>query len=325
MQALVKAICQKEGIDAQEIQPLTGGQVNQVFRVNQAHVVRLGGRDGAYERLYHETELLRAFAGKIPVARVEAFGELDGQAYQIQQWLPGQKLYLVWNQLSPAGQEKVAEQLATCMQVMSQMTFPSFGAPREGPQRYATWSDYLSQKFTTTLAEIRDLNLRMAPGFVEMAQEYFDAHRQVLQEGTPTLVHSDLTLVNILVEGENISAILDFEFAMQAPADYELWAIEAFCMYPNDWAEEDHEVFCTAHFAGFCQLLQKHAPALFATPHLRERLNLYHLDATLGSYLAWRKSNLANLPPERMAAKEFYMARITNFIFRHGIRLFSDA
>jgi len=55
---------------------------------------------------------------------------------------------------------------------------------------------------------------------------------------------------------------------------------------------------------------------------VRERLNLYHIESALSSYLAWRKDNLSTIPPDRMAAKEFYTARITNFMFRHGVRMF---
>ncbi len=92
--------------------------------------------------------------------------------------------------------------------------------------------------------------------------------------------------------------------------------MEAFCLYPNDWAEEINEVYCTADFASFIPLLRRHYPALFEIAHLRTRVNLYQLASALSSYLAWRKDNLSTIPPERMAAKEFYMARITNFIFR---------
>jgi hypothetical protein len=98
--------------------------------------------------------------------------------------------------------------------------------------------------------------------------------------------------------------------------------MESFCLYPNDYAEDENEVFCTADFASFIPLLRKHYPALFETPHLRERVNIYHLEAALSNYLAWRKDNLSTIPPDRMAAKEFYMARTTNFIFRHGARMF---
>ncbi|RPJ50093.1 MAG: hypothetical protein EHM21_05700 [Chloroflexi bacterium] len=137
-----------------------------------------------------------------------------------------------------------------------------------------------------------------------------------------------MTLVNILAEngGEallpKVSAILDFELARQAPADYELQAIEAFCLYPNDWAEEGNEVFCTADFANLIPLLRKHYPALFEIRDLRERLNIYHVYDALHSYLEWRKANLSTIPPERMAAKHFYMGRFWNILYDAGARMF---
>jgi hypothetical protein len=162
----------------------------------------------------------------------------------------------------------------------------------------------------------------MIPGFIEMAVDYFEEHKHVLQDGTPTLVHSDMTLVNILAENGKLTAILDFEFALQAPADYELQAIEAFCLYPNDWSEEDNMVYCTADFANLIPLIRKHYPELFAIPNLRERLDVYHVYRALSSYLEWRKANLSMIPPERMAAKQFYMGRVWNILYDAGARMF---
>jgi Ser/Thr protein kinase RdoA (MazF antagonist) len=159
---------------------------------------------------------------------------------------------------------------------------------------------------------------------LELAEDYFVTHKHVLEGGAPALLHGDLTMINILVNGGNISALIDFEYAMMAPVDYELWAMEAFCLYPNDYAEEDREIFSTADFAGFFPLLRKYYPELFETPNLRRRMNLYQIDAGLSSYVAWRKDNLQRYPPEKMAAKEFYLARISNFVFEHGVRMFYE-
>lgn len=322
MENLVRAICQKEGLDSRDIRVMSGGQVNQVFRVGGEIIIRIGAREDAFQRLKYETDLLQSLAGIIPVPKVYAFGQQEGFVYQIQQFIPGQKLYLVWKGLQPAVQENIAAELAAYLNVIHSRAGSYFGSGRPDTQRYATWADFLTDKFAHTLDQYQALGIRMAPGFVELAVNYFDQHKHVLQEGLPTLVHGDLSLVNILVDQGSISAILDFEYSMQAPFDYELWVLEAFCLYPNDWAEEDLEVFCTADFAGLFPLLQKHYPAVFQTPYLRERMNLYHLDATLGSHLSWLKANLDTIPPDRMASKEFYMSRITNFIFKHGARMF---
>ncbi len=66
---------------------------------------------------------------------------------------------------------------------------------------------------------MRQLNIQMVPGYIEMAVNYFEENKQVLEESVPALIHGDLTMVNILVDQGKISAILDFEYSMQAPID----------------------------------------------------------------------------------------------------------
>lgn len=320
---IVKSICRKEGILYKAIVLLGGGQVNTVFLVDGKYILRIGAREDAGQRLERETILIQNLAGQIPVAKVLAFGHEQGFFFQVQQYMPGQKLYAIWKNLSADEQYTIAAELASSLKVLHSVKFTDFGNSQPGSQQYATWIDYLTDQYHNTVAEIRDLNIRMVPGFIEMALDYLEEHKHVLQGGDPTLVHSDLNLGNILAENGKITAILDFEFAMQAPADYELQAIEAFCLYPNDWMEEGNAVYCSADFASLIPLIRTHYPALFKVPNLRERLNVYHVYNALSSYLAWRKANLTTIPPERMAAKEFYMGRFWNFLYNAGARMFT--
>jgi len=322
MEQIVKAICRKESIPCQTLRVLTGGQVNAVFLVDGNYVVRIGAREDAAQRLAHETDLLQRLAGHVPVANVLAFGQAQGVDYQIQAYVRGEKLQAVWRTLTVAAQDSIAAELAASLKYLHSTCYHDFGERTQGSPRDVAWSNYLVDKFHNTINELRDLKIQMVPGMVEMAIDYFEAHKHVLQDGVSTLVHGDMTLVNILVHQGKVAAILDFEYALQAPADYELLAMEAFCLYPNDWAEEGHETFCTADFANLIPLIRKHYPELFAIRNLRERLNVYHVYAALSSYLGWRKANLNTIPPERMAAKGFYMGRITNILWDHGARMF---
>ena len=322
MENLVTTICAKEGLTGREIHALSGGQVNQVYLIDDEYVLRIGAREDALQRLTRETELLRSLANKIPVPKILAFGQQDGSVYQIQQFLPGQKLISVWKDLSPHVQEKLAAELAAYLKTLHSMPLSSSGFASQDSKQCGTWLELISGWFQRTLGEIEQLKIQMAPGFIELALNYFDENSQVLEGSVPALIHGDLTMVNILVDQGKISAILDFEYSMQVPIDYELWVMEAFCLYPNDWAEEMDEFYCTADFASFIPLLHKHYPELFEIPHLRTRVNIYQLESALSSYLAWRKDNLSTIPPERMAARDFYMSRITNFINRHGVRMF---
>ena len=323
-ETLVAQICRQAGLPAGNIQVLTGGQVNQIFLVDTQYVVRLGMREGAFHRLQAETEILQSLAGRVPVPRIYAFGQYQDRVYQVQQYLPGRKLYTLWKDLPALTQETIAAELAEYLKIIHTTTYASFGYACQDTRRYPTWSGMLSEHFQQTVDEIERIQLRLVPGFLDMAREYFDQHRHVLEYGQPRLVHGDISMMNILVHDGHVSALLDFEYAMQAPIDRELFVMEAFCIYPNDYADADNEICSTADFANFIPLLRKHYPALFDVPHLRERVNLYHLESTLSGHLDWRKDNVATIPYDRMAAKEFYMARITNFIFRHGVRMFYE-
>jgi aminoglycoside phosphotransferase (APT) family kinase protein len=312
----------KYGLACGAIEVLGGGQINAIFRVDGVYVVRIGAGNDAAGRLEREAILLQNLDGRIPVPKLIASGEESGFYYQLQGFVPGKKLYQVWREYNSETQDSLAAELAAALRTLHSAGFPSFGETRPESKAYAAWGSYLTEKFYATLQEICDLRIRMFPGFIEMAVEYFEENRSVLEGGTPCLVHSDMNLGNLLVDQGKIAALLDFEFALHAPADYELQVIEAFCLYPNDWAEEGNEIFCTADFANLIPLLRRHYPELFAIRNLRRRLDLYHIYSALNSYLAWRKANLSTIPPERMAAKNFYLGRITNILWDHGARLF---
>ncbi len=126
---LVKAICHKEGLHFQEVKPLSGGQINSVFQIDDRFVIRIGARDGAFERLKCETEIIHSISNEAPVPRIVAFGLQDGSVYQIQQFVHGQKLHHVWNSLPPAAQDKVAAELASYLRIFHRKRFSDFGPP----------------------------------------------------------------------------------------------------------------------------------------------------------------------------------------------------
>ena len=199
MENIVRKICQKEGINGRNIQVLSGGQVNSVFLIDCEYVVRIGSREDAFQRLKHETELIQSLIREIPVPRIYAFGQQDGFVYQIQQYVPGQKLYSIWKNLRLNEQENIVAELVDYLKILHKRTFPYFGYAYEDTQKYESWSFFLSEKFKQTLDEINALHIRMVPGFLELAVNYFEEHKYVLQDGVPVQLHGDLSLVNVLI------------------------------------------------------------------------------------------------------------------------------
>ena len=83
-------------------------------------------------------------------------------------------------------QENLVAELAGYLQTLHSSIFPHFGYARPNSQPYTSWEGFVSDQFKKTLDEISTLNIRIVPGFLEMASNYFEEHKHVLQAGAPT-------------------------------------------------------------------------------------------------------------------------------------------
>lgn len=314
----VEEVCRREGINIQSIKPLQGGQINQVFLVNNSYVIRIGSGDAAFERLRQETILLQSLESQICVPKVYSFGQFGDSVYQIQGFVRGQKLHRIWKNLPPEQKDQIIEDLGSCLKLLHQRTSTGYGR-LSGGKMVHTWLEFCEHHLGATLDELKAYRIKLDPAIVELIQERFARDKEWLREGPPSLIHRDLWLGNILAEGGKITAILDFEFSMYAPVDYELLLVEEFCLYPNDYAEDGNEVYSAADFSDYLMLLKKHYPGLFVFQNLRKRLDLYHLDYALSSYLEWRKTQ----PEDFVETYPLHAtAKALNFLFEHGTRMF---
>ena len=319
MKNLVRKICRQENLKVDVIRPLSGGQVNAVYLIDQQFVVRVGTRDYTFERFKQEVRLFEKLAPEVPVPRVVACGRHQGVPYQIQHVVPGQPMHRLWNRLSKLEKEAVVSEFVSYLRVIHGQTDSRYGPVYRPDASSDSWLDYCERGFRATLRDLGQLSIDLPPDLLELATDYVDQHKHNLAGGRAVQVHGDLWPGNILINDGKISAILDFEFSIQAPRDYELLLVEQFCLYPNDYAEEDNEIFCAADFSDFFQLLSEHYVELFQTPHLRQRLNIYHIMYGLRSYVSWRKTQPAErklgfpIPPA---------AKVLNFVFDNGVRMF---
>ncbi|MEZ4663837.1 MAG: aminoglycoside phosphotransferase family protein [Caldilineaceae bacterium] len=114
-----------------------------------------------------------------------------------------------------------------------------------------------------------------------------------LDESAETvLIHGDLHFDNILWDGQNIAAILDFEKAFYAPPEVELDLFLRYCAFPQLFVQEEYEHL--THAADYDHVPFWFAdayPGLFQVDHLVERLRMYSL--------AYDLSLLRQFPPKQ--------------------------
>ena len=318
MEDVIAAICKNEAIYPHSITPLSGGQVNQVYLINESLILRIGGRGDAYQRFSRETRIIQDLQNQIPIAGITAFGVYENWVYQIQPYVVGEKLFRVWNGLAGKKKDDLIRQLTTCMRTLHAMQFPAFGNAYDPNNTQTSWPAYFDHLFNQTLQDFRTHHLPFPADLFIDVEQFYDKNKHYLQEDTPCLVHADLAPGNILVNDGHITAILDFEYAMAAPREYELVVIEQFCMYPGDYTEQEFEIYNVTDFADYFQRIRRFYPEVFASPHLRQRIDLYAIVSGIHSFFEWGKEH----PGMSADARMHPVARVANFMVRNGVRLF---
>ena len=192
----------------QEIEPLSGGQIGQVYRVRLANGAPLVVKfdDSAQPRLDIEGAMLRYLVdhSTLPVPAV-----IFCQPHLlVMEWLPGQSRF------SPQAEEDAAQHLAA----LHDVTAPTFGFPyttligaliQPNPQM-ESWLDFFREQRINHLAQLGVELGRLPQSFVPRLDRLNDQLDKWLAEPErPSLIHGDVWTSNVLAENGRITAFLD--------------------------------------------------------------------------------------------------------------------
>jgi len=316
---VLATICAREDLDASSARVVHGGQINRVYVVEERYVVRVGSGPEANRRLCTEADLLATLAGRVPVPTVHAIGSCGEVTYQIQGLIEGWPLHHVWLSLTQEEKGRLIAELVGYLRTLHGISRAGFGPAADPLGRTSSWATYCEEVLNHSRADLVARGVGVPDALWDRVAEHWDEHRTSLEGGRACLVHGDVWPGNVLVRDGHVVGLLDLELAMHAPADYELLLIEQFCLYPNDFAEGDREVYTTGDFGDLARLLRAHYAELFDVPRLRERLDLYHLLYAMEAYLSWLIST-GQSGAGRLAVP--LVSKLSNFVHAHGARIF---
>ncbi|HEV2126511.1 MAG TPA: phosphotransferase, partial [Chloroflexota bacterium] len=118
---------------------------------------------------------------------------------------------------------------------------------------------------------------------VEAAEAYYVAHRTALAYGVgPRLIHGDLHLANVIVDGGRVSGLVDWEWAGGGEPDVDLAHLVRWAWFPAHPAEEalGPLVGAEQYLPLIPALLEAYAE-IGSLPRLWERLTIYEIEYDL--------------------------------------------
>jgi hygromycin-B 4-O-kinase len=249
------------GAPARRIRAQGGGLTNSVFLVDGiegSFVIRM---DPSIEKLaeYRKERWAIDHARRldIPAPRVIAVGATPaGISWMLSRRVPGR----------PASErvdtQPVLRQLGQYVRKLHDTTLDRFGNARDAATEGQSWGEFLQREFAlaTRLEQLQSLGFIDGAGALRVAEvvQRLGAGRE------PRLNHGDLRLKNVLVdEAGRISAIIDWEFALAAPAPE--WDL---ALALHDLSVDEKDAFVDGYGLG-------HEELVSATPMLAA-LNMLH-------------------------------------------------
>lgn len=248
---------------------------NEVW-LTPTHVVRVNRRPN--QRLRREAILGPSLPAEIGYPIVVAYGGRMGADYLILKRVSGEPLAHCWPSMTGGQRREAVRQLASKMKRLHMTPGPRDLPVIDAPQmlRGETLSPVMS--LLVALDQARSLP-NVDCGLIDDVERLvYDLTPSIEPFDSKFLVHGDLTFENILWDGEQIPALLDFEWSRTSPADVDLDVFLRMCCLPhlhvgNEWVDRTRP----EDYAEVPWWLREDYPELFAVPRQFDRLRLYSI------------------------------------------------
>lgn len=243
---------------------------------------------GARDAYRHETAVLAALAGTgVPHARSIAVGEHPDGPWSVTERLPGRTLHQAWGPSDEHGRRRMIESLGAALRTLHRVPAPS---PALRPPWLADafagadWPAY-HPPIVGTAERLAAEALRRDGADVEVvtaARDWARAHVELFADAPPVLVHGDLHPSNVMVDGDEVSGLIDFAEAVTQPADVELDTLLRWCAHPDEFPPTPGaSTLDPGTLVDVPRWLRDAYPELFAHEHERDRLALHAMTVEL--------------------------------------------
>lgn len=247
------------------------------------YVIRVSA-DPNVRRLRYESLLSTYLPDEVGYPEIVTYGRAEFAEWLVIRRIKGEPLSRAWPNMSPRDRHTAIESLARRLRSLHDVP-PSAIGELTPP---FTESDNLDCPHQLPAARVREL-IERARHLRFVSHQLLDQAHVLVNEtegaadADPTgLIHGDLHFENVLWDGTEVNALVDFEWARPGVPELDLDVILRFCADPFLHVADDYAHLAKrADYREVPTLLREHYPELFSYPRVRDRLRLFSLSYEL--------------------------------------------
>lgn len=219
MKDFIQKILNQAGInDVQKFNKVSGGTIHEVFS-SKDHIIRIRPKTPQIA-LFEATFLEKVEHPLIP--KVIWSGIIDGKGIIVESKLLGSPLSQSWRELSSASKQKVIQEIFDFTHFLGEHNCHQISAV-SSEDIYPDFYTYLITRINKKFPAIID-HLKLK-SFTEALDTQINSSevRDLFTDFQANLIHGDLLMQNILIDGDTLTGIVDWEMALCGDPDYDLF------------------------------------------------------------------------------------------------------
>lgn len=268
------------------------GFTNKVYLVNDKFILKCCEDLDNEWRFAREVFFYNFFKNKIPVPRVKVYDNSKKtykRLFMIYPKIEGNNLYSKWHLLQNKERKHITKQLCRILREISESPYRKF-VKKFKLNSSVNWHDKILSQIQSSLKKVERKKL-LSPDFIKKIKNFVETNQHVLTEQKIALVYWDAHFDNILVNGDKIVGVLDFERVELSSIDFTLDIIKRMVEYPKKYMSEEFEKFARKDdYSKLLEWFREFYPDLFEFKNLDKRLDLYAIEHELRDLLGWPNS-----------------------------------
>ena len=220
------------------------GFTNDIYIVDDHYILKVCINKENEESFNKECFCYNIFKGKIPVPNIivaDTSRSIIDNYYMIYEKIIGDNLYSKWHLLNDRERKSIIRQLADIINCINTTEYKSFSTELKINEEI-NWHDLKYNSLNEKLNKIKFRNI-LDDQFIVCIQDYIESNHYALFQQKVGLTYSDLHFDNVLVFGNTVVGLIDFETTDILSIDYALDTIKRLSKYPHLYACEEYEKY----------------------------------------------------------------------------------